>query len=107
MSIDGGAVQLGAVTARWLQPGLGHGSYSRTPLSAPRTLTLPLPIMTSAVFSNELIWHKREERGVTLPDCPVSVCGVLIVGCLTAQRCRAQVTGAAGRAVLRGAVRRR
>ena len=30
---------------------------------APRTLTLPLPIMTSAVVSNELIGHKREERG--------------------------------------------
>ena len=30
---------------------------------APRTLTLTLPIMTSAVISNELIGHKREEGG--------------------------------------------
>ena len=29
---------------------------------APRTLTVTLP-MTSADFSNELIGHKREERG--------------------------------------------
>ena len=67
MSIDGGVVQLGAVAVLCLQSALGHAaSYSRTPVSCtshlPRTLTVTLP-MTSADFSNELIGHKREERG--------------------------------------------